>query len=794
MKSITSHFFIALFIVSSFNVFSQDTQSSEAHYSSYFQLPRESIFLHLNKTTFTTDDKIWFKGYVYDRWNDLPSNGTTNIYVGLYDSEGKQIDKKLYYTEKGITEGSIALNPELTQGTYYVKASTNWMRNFKESDAFVQAVTILNPKNSIDITKPEDNEDFDFQFLPEGGHLIVETTNVIGFKSTDSHGNGVKATGSIVDDAGNAVVTFKSGSFGMGKFLFLPERGKTYTANIRSEDDSEHQKKLPVAKREGVSIMVNNTHKDRLLITLNTNAQTLANNVMEDYKLLIHKNGKIKSIPIAFAGLAKKEISVSKDGLFPGINIITLFNAQEQPVLERLFYNDKGIKTNTINVVSKGATKDSLQFEVRLGRPNAKPTNISISVLPETTLANNPDHNMYSYFYLRPYVNGKIEDAGYYFLNSDRRKKYELDILLITQGWSRYRWDNIFGNKPKMTNKFETGIAINGRVNKPATKIDSVYMYATKYHPSQFIALDGDNSFKMANLFIDEDEVLRFSYLNKENQFLRPSLSLNFDVFNSEDHIDKDLLVHRPALSFDNMNIGKSANDPVKLDEVLLETTKTIEAPEESLGFKNNTTEISTDVASLYPNILDYIETNGYNVTQNFGRIEIQTRNALSIGFGGPTHPSPIVYLNDVVINDLSILYNFQTDAVKKITIDKSGIGQGVRGAGGTIKIYTKDKVLVSDYSGSGGGGPNKSFEAKPVAIGFASAKEQYTPKYLAYDTSFFKYLGDIDWIPNMTIDTTSATFTIKNTNTEAITFYIEGMSADGTLCTTVKTITASQQ
>ncbi|MCK8524431.1 hypothetical protein M0D21_22855, partial [Aquimarina sp. D1M17] len=51
----------------------------------YFKIPRESIYLHLNKSTYIPEDEIWFKAYVYDRKNGLPSLATTNFNVELFD-------------------------------------------------------------------------------------------------------------------------------------------------------------------------------------------------------------------------------------------------------------------------------------------------------------------------------------------------------------------------------------------------------------------------------------------------------------------------------------------------------------------------------------------------------------------------------------------------------------------------------------------------------------------------------------------------------------------------------------
>ena len=45
------------FIFSSFSSYSQDKKNAEENYLEYFKLPRETLFLHTNKTTFILGEK-----------------------------------------------------------------------------------------------------------------------------------------------------------------------------------------------------------------------------------------------------------------------------------------------------------------------------------------------------------------------------------------------------------------------------------------------------------------------------------------------------------------------------------------------------------------------------------------------------------------------------------------------------------------------------------------------------------------------------------------------------------------
>ena len=113
-KKFTLFNVILLLIVSGFPllVTSQEKNAVEA-YVDYFTLPRESLYLHTNKTTYIVgeSEEIWFTVYAYDRKSHLSSKVTSNIHLGLYDSSGKLLDKKLFLAKEGIAAFKEKRNP-----------------------------------------------------------------------------------------------------------------------------------------------------------------------------------------------------------------------------------------------------------------------------------------------------------------------------------------------------------------------------------------------------------------------------------------------------------------------------------------------------------------------------------------------------------------------------------------------------------------------------------------------------------------------------------------------------------
>jgi len=289
MKNHLFRFLALLFI--SLPVFAQDGDivTVEEANASYFEVPRETLYLHVNKSAYVTGEEIWFKGYAYDRQNNLPSINSTNFEVEIFDEQGKEIYDGVFMGNNGSFQGNIKVDSTWSSGTYFMRASTNWMHNFAEDETYTKKIRII--KGELPEVVTSENVQYDFQLLPEGGHVVSNTFNTIGFKLINDQGYGVAFDrGVIQDESGNEVTTFSSNALGLGKFNITPTLGKTYRALIKLNDGREIEGKFPQIERKGISISINNLIEDELAIELNTNAYTIKELLKDDYTILIRND------------------------------------------------------------------------------------------------------------------------------------------------------------------------------------------------------------------------------------------------------------------------------------------------------------------------------------------------------------------------------------------------------------------------------------------------------------------------------------------------------------------------
>ena len=420
--------------------------------------------------------------------------------------------------------------------------------------------------------------------------------------------------------------------------------------------------------------------------------------------------------------------------------------------------------------------------------------NLSVSILPEGTKSYNHHHNIISSTYLRPYVKGKIENAKYYFTNVDRRKKLDLDHLLITQGWSSYSWTNVFNNPPKKQYEFEDGLVINANVN--TTKGNKFLIYPQQNTPTITLDVpDGQRSFSVRGLLPTAGEIFKIGVINKKNQVDKPNLYVQFTP-----SAIPELKQRYSVLKFKDVNSYKYSSRLPILDEswgrieqlgVVEVSAKRYENRVEKIKRLNKgRVEFFNDVQRKNTtDFASYIATKGFRVFQDprDPRSLLITINRRTTFQDGMDQLRPIIYLNNMIIDpdDHRFLMDLDMTTVDYIIVDKQGLGEGIRGSNGVIKIFTNSQLRTREYEVQLE--PGQEIE---VPLSFEAPKKFYAPKYDEYNSDFFKAFGVIDWYGKCSLsDDGTLKLKIKDTLSDKINIYIEGIANDGSFVSDFKTI-----
>jgi len=786
---------LIFFVLVSNFAFSQDDSEILEAYEDYTETAREVVYMHLNKSTYIKGESIGFTAYIMDKKDKKPSQLTTNLYVSIEDENNNIVKQKLIKVEDGVASNTFELDSLFSSGNYNVKAYTNWMLNFNEQNHYVESIRIINPDTENYVEEKRVQSGIDAQFLPESGHLLNGVINTIGVVIKDDLGFGIPNTkGEVLDKNDKVLSSFETNSLGIGQFQLLADRTDTYTVKITTaNNDFDFDLKQKI-EAKGV-IMSLKSLKSKVFVSLITNAETLNDIKGKRYTLMAHNGDNYDIMDIYFTDDTVVTKAIEFANTATGVNILTLFNENDQPIAERLFFNYNGIDLIKSTDVSASKKRDTVTVNLSFKNINTEAINaLSISVLPDETKSYNRHNNIVSYTYLQPYLRGTIEQAKYYFTDIDAKKQYELDNLLLTQGWSSYDWNSIFKNVPNQTHTFEQGIRLKANLQGEVLKNpdNAFLMHAvSNEEPRIFEVSEGENSFLIDNLFPVGADKIFMSRITKTNGLL--PASLYFQSFPSAiPRLSTNSVTLRPKHDYtieanlkSNVFKGYNLGEVQELEEVVVKSalerkrTKMRKLNKHKFG---KIAVIDEEDRLLFNTLGQFLVSKGFQVIENLGQFEVIDRQNYSGRTPNGGGVGPLFFLDDMYMVDLSIFSQYSLTNVGYIEINRLGIGEGARGGRGVIKIY-------SSTEGSKSTNNQDTVQDFKLPLSFSAEKKFYVPKYQSYYTDFYKGYGVVDWKPKVTIDPDGiASFKIFKP-IGSVTLFIEGIANDGSFIFEEKSI-----
>lgn len=774
-------YFIFLLVFTVYFGYAQDEESEVVdNFEDYADLSREQVYLHFNKSSYIVGEMLGFNAYVFLKEGKQLSSNTTNLYCQIIDGNDKVIKEKLLLVTNGVSRGDFMIDSLFTSGEYKLKAYTNWMRNFnKEHNYFLENFRVIDPVTNTQDKPIAATDAIDIQFLPESGHLLSGTENVVGIIAKDKLGVGVSNLRLKLFDATNTEIAEATlNQYGIGNFLISPKNRKSYTVKY-NYNEKPQELKLPVLDDNGVILSIKELpRRNSVAISLKTNQSTLKRIKEKGYKLSIHNGGEIKEIQFTFRDSKEVSQTIATNQLFPGINVFTLFNEVNRPIAERMYFNFEGLNLTTLeyNVVNN-KSKDSLEIKIAMPRVSQDQfQNISVSVLPSATKSYQHHQNIISALYLQPYIRSAVEHANYYFTDITDKKKVELDNLLLTLGWSSYDWATIFNESPEGNFDFEVGLSYT--INRNDTKEKNLIIYPNINSNSEILTLvQGQQSFEKRGFFPLDDETLRIGAATKKGKIGAANLVLQYSPIDiklfSTNYTPKTVLTTDQSVN--TVIEALKASEGETLEEVKLfakrKYTRIEKLQNQSIG---KITEFDDELYKQYRTIGQFLSSRGFLVEETpqvvngvFSIFRIYNRSKRSLS---PNPESPRVYLDGVLLNEVDILSDLSMQTVDYVNINKGGIGEGFRGGFGTIRIVTdpRRRLLIAKQQ--------VSYSEYKVPLTFTTPKRFYIPRYQSFESLFFEEYGIIDWFPNVRVgDDGSLTLKVLNTKTP-ITLFIEGV------------------
>lgn len=402
------------------------------------------LYIFPSKEVYETGEDMWFKAYLMDKQTLALSDRSQTLYLQLRSETGEVVWNEKYLLTSGRGDGYVYIGDKWQQGEYLMEGYTRSSFTTDSTMAIhprrIRIVDRISQMDSIssEAVKQDSIQKLStkhrFDLFPEGGNLINGINTIVAFKATYGNGMPEEVEGKVTED-GREVASFKSIHDGMGMFAITPHLGKDYMVQLSNGNTYP----LPSILHSGLALRV--TRNGKSGINLLVSAQ---DTIPREFSIL----AKMRGMPCCSAkgtvkGQQALKLPIEK---FPmqGIVEITLSEG-EIPVAERLVY------VNPAQRLTVTAKTDQQRYDRRekgkasfqITDPSGKPikAELAVSIFDKAYLYQPGHENILSHCFLAEEIRGNIFNPTYYFDERNDDRLQALNLLMMTQGWRRYVWD-----------------------------------------------------------------------------------------------------------------------------------------------------------------------------------------------------------------------------------------------------------------------------------------------------------------------------------------------------------------
>jgi hypothetical protein len=649
----------------------------------------------------------------------------------------------------GVSWGDFALPDSLPQGNYRIRAYTRWMQNEGEGAYFEKVI----PIGSVHAQKvPESTTaklvraKADLQFFPEGGELVAGINSRIAFKAIGTNGLGINFSGNIIDDAGKTIASISPTHMGMGYFNLTAQEGKTYKAEVTYADGSKDDIHLPSPVEKGVSLSVNNDSLQTATIKIEANKAYYSDHKGEAYTVLVWSGGYTTTVNCKLDS-AVITMDLIKRRLFTGVTRITLFSANNEPLCERLIFNQNYDQLNLDASADKGTYKTRNRIEMKLNARTKADSlavgHFAVSVTDESKVESdeNNETTILSDLLLTSDLKGYVEQPNYYFTDITPDKLKNLDLVMLTHGYRHFTWKQVLDSANTSAKYLaESGISINGTATnlfgKPAAKARVALLTIQK---TGFITDTADNkgNFHFNNLLFADTAKFMLQAATASGKNTTKLIYKKDEIPPLNTPVASTFVTDAPTTAY-----LKNAEEQQALWKAGMPKTRMLK--EVKIETYRSSNILGPGHADQVLHAKDFGELGGQLGDRLNGKLHgVVITNGHASLMGSPM----AIYLDYMEIPDLNRINPNDIETVEVLKFTSASI-YGIGGGNGVI-------VLTSKLGGSRAS-DIASIGVLPIEVpGFHRAREFYSPKYDASLPSNPKpdLRSTIYWNPSVVTD-----------------------------------------
>lgn len=457
-------------------------------------IPQEKVYVQMDNTCYFLGDTIWYSAYLRRTSDDLPSTVSGVLYVELYNQDGYLMQRQMVDMRNGRGHGCFVTNTDWYGGYYELRAYTRWQLNWgayvrehskesenwfineemeqhyfrdyeklyrrvfpvydqpKEKGKYSEIMTTRTVRRYF--KNDPDKRELLLNLYPEGGEMIAGVPCRVAFEAVYSDGEYASGTLSvktsdIVDNNNKKgakkekyTELAKTEHRGRGVFTFIPNEDKSKQEFIFTSDFNKEKATAKIREIDNTGVALTVERNDSVW---NLHVQKVGAEMPDSIGLTVMHDGRVRVYQEFYVN--DSTLVVPDSILEAGVNQVTVFDKEGRVFADRLFFvTRQGLGTE--NLVINGMKEQYEPYEkISLGIHPASPEQkqpdavISLAVRDmEHADYLHDNGNIMTEMLLSSEVKGFIPNPGWFFEKDDEEHRRALDLMMMTQGWRRFKW------------------------------------------------------------------------------------------------------------------------------------------------------------------------------------------------------------------------------------------------------------------------------------------------------------------------------------------------------------------
>jgi len=348
----------------------------------YVSSVREEVALTTDRDLYLSGENVWFSATCSVISPGGKKQLSNVLYLELYRNRQAVVKKKFQIVD-GMVQGMFVIPEELPSANYYLRAYTQYMRNFPPETFFTSLLSIINPE--IPFRKSQTGPVQLIKIVPEGGKILSGLPASIAVRLNPELLKTIEHA-LLADQDETVIKEFHPATNGLALIEFTPSDSLEYFLKFILNTGDTLTEPLPEISRTGIVISKNRKNNE---VTIYSGPDYLNGNKQGFVLAVYSSNGiKIMEKPVVI-DKPMQIVPLTADNPDRGIYYILLLNKEGKVVANTTCYQPSAetVKINLSTQQQVFGFRAPVQLNINTGQNNKNSiSTLNVSVVKKGTV------------------------------------------------------------------------------------------------------------------------------------------------------------------------------------------------------------------------------------------------------------------------------------------------------------------------------------------------------------------------------------------------------------------------